>query len=160
MHRAEIRKDIPDTWFAVVRHASFVNQAGFECVSGQVWPAFCTLPLIISVLHGGPQVFKQFVMACLSVGLREPRSEHLRLPYPGAWHGRVERDVCHRSVYGTVAAIRLANRPVAMRDAASEARVYERLQRLQGECVPRLIAHGPLSDTKAYFVATEFMEVC
>ena len=47
-----------------------------------------------------------------------------------------------------------------MREAALEARVYERLKHLQGQCVPRLIAHGSLLDNKAYFVATEFMEVC
>ena len=69
MHEAEIRKDIPDTCFAVDWHAASVNQAGFKCVNGQVWPASCNLHLIISLLHGGPQVFKQFVMGLPFCGL-------------------------------------------------------------------------------------------
>ena len=81
------------------------------------------------------------------------------MPCSGAWHDRVKCDMDRRSVYGTGAAVRLANRPLAIRDAVLEARVYEILKHLQGQCVPRLIAHGSSANGEAYFVATEFMEV-
>ena len=66
---------------------------------------------------------------------------------------------CFCSVAGRAAAVRLATSPAAIEDAKREAAVYERLEHLQGLCVPRLLAHGPTLKGGAYFVATEYMKV-
>ena len=66
---------------------------------------------------------------------------------------------CKCSVFGTVAAVRLATSPTAIQDARQEAAIYERLEHLQGQCIPRLLAHGLTLEGSAYFVATEYIEV-
>lgn len=71
----------------------------------------------------------------------------------------VELCVCLCSLFGKVAAVRLATNNAAIQDAILEAAVYERLQHLQGQCVPCLLAYGFTLEGNAYFVATEFIEV-
>ena len=72
---------------------------------------------------------------------------------------RLKHVSCSCRVAGRAAAVRLATSPAAIEDAKREAAVYERLEHLQGHCVPRLLAHGPTLKGGAYFVATEFMKV-
>ncbi len=60
---------------------------------------------------------------------------------------------------GTLAAVRLATDEAAIKKAKKEAAVYKALQHLQSLCVPRLLAQGYTLGGRAYFVATEFMEV-
>jgi hypothetical protein len=63
-------------------------------------------------------------------------------------------------VNGVVAAVRLATEPAAQAAAKREVAAYERLADLQGTSLPRLLAFGAITGKAAYFVATEFLEVC
>ena len=55
--------------------------------------------------------------------------------------------------------MRLATNSAAIQHAKQEAAIYERLEHLQGQCIPRLLAHGLTLEGGAYFVATEYIEV-
>ena len=56
-------------------------------------------------------------------------------------------------------AVRLGFSDQEQQAAQLEAAAYERLDALQGFCVPSLIGHGYMCYEDAYFVATKYIEV-
>ena len=60
---------------------------------------------------------------------------------------------------GVPVAVRLVPAPEEQPLALREIAVYEHLSSTQGQCIPRLVAHGLTQDGKAYYIATEYVEV-
>ena len=144
------------TYLSAIPSAVFDVQASGACLPRRVCPTFRRIMfagIVTQALYSNTRVC--FSLAPCSIALI-PAQDHASNALCLLWLKLIS---CHCSVSRTVAAMRLAETPAAIEQAKQEAAVYVRLEHLQGQCIPRLLAHGPTLEGRAYYVATEYILV-